>query len=320
MADLHKLFQTFHTDVQILASKKTKLSESKDTLRKKIRKYFKENHEDLKPEFYIQGSYKMGSAIRTKDDTCDLDDGVYFRPKPDVTGTTLQGYIYDAVEGHTDEQQHRKKCISVIYKEKGKESYNIDLPVYYHDEKDGIPYLAIKNEDYQESDPKEMSKWFKSQKKKKADIVKMVRYLKAWCDHVRDRMPNGLAMTILASKAIDKISWIDKRDDVTLKNMLKEIRKVLKVKFECIVPAVPSDDLFENYDQNHIDNFFTRIDAFIEDAEKALEEKNEKKASLLWKKHLGRWFPEGEDKDEEITESTLAGLSHIVSNNKPYRY
>ena len=51
---------------------------------KKIKDYFNENHPEYKPTFYIQGSYKMGTTIRTKEDECDLDDGCYFIPKPDV--------------------------------------------------------------------------------------------------------------------------------------------------------------------------------------------------------------------------------------------
>lgn len=314
MADLHSLFQTFHKDVQILSTKKTKLSESKEKLRNKIRDDFTKNHPKLKPQFYIQGSYKMGSAIRTKDDTCDLDDGVYFIPKPDVEPTTLQGYVLNAVRGHTDEEHHRNKCITVIYKKNGKESYNIDLPVYYKDDMSSVPYLAIKNSSWQESNPREVVDWFSEKKKKKSQIVKIVRYLKAWCDHVKEKMPSGLAMTILASNAIDNITWYDNRDDVTLKNILKEIKRVLNLEFKCEVPAVPNDDLFANYSDGKKKNILTRLDSFIIDAEMALEEINEQKSSLLWKEHLGKWFPKGEDKDQVTNKTALVGLP----SNKPW--
>lgn len=71
-----------------------------------------------KPSFYIQGSYKMGTTIRTKDDTCDLDDGVYFENNPeDVDCKTLQSWVKDAVDGITDSTAtHKKNVITVDYK------------------------------------------------------------------------------------------------------------------------------------------------------------------------------------------------------------
>lgn len=318
MADLHSLFETFHTNIRITQTKKNKLRNSKDALRKKIISYFEEHHPEYVPKFRIQGSYKMGSAIRTKDDTCDLDDGVYFLRKPDVSPTILQTWVYNAVKGHTKEQAHRKKCISVLYFENDVEVYNIDIPVYYKLD-DEAPRLAIKNGEWSESDPKEMTDWFVEKKKQKSQVAKIVRHLKSWCDHVREKMPSGLAMTVLACNAIENVSWYDKRDDVTLKNMLKEIRRVLKIKFECIVPAVPNDDLFANYDNAKRQSILKRLDDFITDAEAALEEKNELKASRLWGKHLGNRFPEGEDKNQETNNNgAIAGLGGIAKTNKPW--
>ena len=317
MANLQHLFETFHKDIQITQTKKNKLIKSKDALRDKIIAHFKEHHKEYVPKFFIQGSYKMGAAIRTKDDTCDLDDGVYFLRQPDVSPTVLQTWVYDAVNGHTAKQEHRKKCISVLYFENGKEIYNIDLPVYYKLD-NNAPFLAIKNGDWNQSDPREVVDWYKKQRKKKAQVARIVRFLKSWCDHIREKMPSGLAMMILACDAIDNVSWYDKRDDVTLKNILKEMRRVLKINFKCIVPAVPNDDLFANYEQSKKDSILKRLDDFIADADTAIDEKNERKASLLWKKHLGDRFPEGENKDEKTDSAVSAGLVGIAKSNKPW--
>lgn len=315
MANLQPLFNQFHADIQITATKKKRLIQSKDALRTKIIDYFQEHHKDYQPQFFIQGSYKMGSAIRTKDDTCDLDDGVYFLKKPNVTPTTLQTWVYNAVKGHTKKQEHRNKCITVLYFDGETEIYNIDLPVYYR-LGDEAPHLAIKEGDWSKSDPREVVDWFKTKKKQKGQIINMVRYLKAWCDHVREKMPSGLAMTILACNAMNVVSWQTDREDVTLKKFLKEIQRVLKNKFECIVPAVPNDDLFANYDAAKRESILQRLENFIEDAEKALSEKNERKASLLWQKHLGNRFPLGEDKNQEPT--NIAGLAALAKSSKPW--
>uniref|UniRef100_UPI00404B0F3C cyclic GMP-AMP synthase DncV-like nucleotidyltransferase n=1 Tax=Flavobacterium sp. TaxID=239 RepID=UPI00404B0F3C len=110
MANCHNLFGEFNTEISLTSNKKTKMNYSKDKLRERIRKHFKENHSEYIPKFYIQGSYKMKTGIRTKDDICDLDDGVYFFRTPDVTATTLQNWIWDAVNGYTKTSpEHRKK-------------------------------------------------------------------------------------------------------------------------------------------------------------------------------------------------------------------
>lgn len=313
MANTHNLFQKFHDDIQILNSKKDKLKLSKEANRNRIRKFFKNHDSKLTPKFYIQGSYKMGSAVRTKDDTCDLDDGVYFENVPDeITCTQLQKWVLEAVTGYTDTKpQHRKKCITVIYLKDGIEDYNIDLPVYKIDGNDKL--LAIKDAEWESSDPKEFNNWFKSKKKTYPQLIRFVRYLKIWCDWKRNKMPSGLAMSILASNAIENIVIDTKRDDKALRDILKDIQKTLKLKFTCVVPAEPFDDLFANYDDTRKNNFLDNLQKIIDDADAAIQEKNEKTSSQFWKKHLGDRFPEGEDKDD------YSGIIGTASTSKPWQ-
>ncbi|MBO9732602.1 MAG: hypothetical protein J7623_28425 [Chitinophaga sp.] len=309
MADCHGLFQSFHEEISIGKAKKDKMMNSKNGLRSRIRKYFKENHPEYEPKFYIQGSYKMKSGIRTKDDICDLDDGVYFFREPDVAATTLQGWVWDAVNGYTDATpEHRKKCIRNIFSH----DYEIDNPVYY--KVDGKEYqLAVKGNGWEDSDPKAMVDWINKKKDKEGRLIRNIKYLKGWCDNKRNKMPSGLAMSILAANAKDKIVLND-RDDITLKDILNEIKKALNTKFECIVPAVPNDDLFADYDKTRKENFRTALNEFLEDAEKAIKEDNQFKASKLWRKHLGDRFPEGEDKKEDSKLRSAAAIGAITSN------
>lgn len=118
MANTHDLFKQFNSDLQITLTKKTHLMVSRDNLRKKIKAYFEGHHPDYTPSFYIQGSYKMGTTIRTKDDTCDLDDGVYFKENTEnVSCEILQNWVKDAVNGTTDAKAiHRKNVLRLIIK------------------------------------------------------------------------------------------------------------------------------------------------------------------------------------------------------------
>ncbi len=293
MANCNDLFKKFQEEISIPAKKKERMMTSKKGLRDRIRKDFKEKHPGYSPKFYVQGSDKMKTPIRTKDDICDLDDGVYFMREPDVTATTLQQWVKDAVKGYTDtEPEHRKKCIRNIFTN----DYEIDMPVYY--KVDGKEYqLAVKDNGFEDSDPKAMVDWFNARKDKTGMLINSVKDMKAWCDHKRNKMPSGISMTILATNAKARIVY-NEREDITLRDTLKEIKKALDSKFECVVPVTPKDDLFANYTSERKNNFLTALNEFIEDADKALKESNQLKASKFWRKHLGERFPEGEDKDE----------------------
>jgi hypothetical protein len=314
MANCHKLFRDFHEEISI-GKKNERMINSKNGLRSRIRKWFRDNHPEYEPKFFIQGSYKMKSGIRTKEDICDLDDGIYFFREPDVTATTLQGWVCDAVDGYTDTTpQHRKKCIRSIFAG----DYEIDNPVYY--KIDGQQYrIAVKDNGWENSDPKAMVDWFIKRKDKDGKPIRSVMYLKAWCDNKRNKikMPNGLAMSILASNAKEKIVLND-RDDITLKDILKEIKKALDLKFECIVPAVPYDNLFDDYDDTRKNNFLTALKDFITDADSALKEENELKASKFWRKHLGDRFPEGEDKKEQSNSWVAAAAAVGAATSNPW--
>jgi hypothetical protein len=308
MANCHHLFGEFNTEISLTSNKKTKMTTSKDGLRERIRKYFKEHHSAYVPKFYIQGSYKMKTGIRTKDDICDLDDGVYFFRNPDVSATTLQNWVWDAVNGYTSTSpEHRKKCIRNIFSG----DYEIDIPVYY--KTDGKEYqLAVKNNGWEDSDPKALIDWFNDNKDANAKMIKAIKELKAWCDYKRNKMPSGLAMTILAMNAKAKIVLND-RDDILLTDILREIKKALAQKFECIVPVTPKDDLFADYDSTRKNNFLTNLDSFLADAETALKEPNQLKASRLWQKHLGTRFPDGEDKNEQSNSNTATSSGAALS-------
>lgn len=309
MSDCNNLFKEFDRELTILPSKKEKMMTSRDNLRERIKNYFKEKHPGYTPKFYIQGSYKLGTTIRTKDDKCDLDDGVYFRSNPDgVSGKTLQDWIVCAVNGTTDATPlHKKKCIRVDYKA----GYNIDIPVMlFNKDTDQHPRLAVKDSDFIQDDPKEFVDYYKERKTEQMN--RMVKYLKAWCDNRRESMPSGIAMTVLVLKRFNP----NDRDDIALKFLLIEIEKDLKNDFECILPTTPGDNLFDGYSESRQKVFMDNLANFIADARSAINEKNQLKASKLWRKHLGDRFPLGNDEDE--SNNKLNSIASIVGTSKPY--
>lgn len=291
MANCHNLFAEYNKNISLNTSKKERLKKSKDALREKILGYFREHHPNYKPEFFIQGSYKNGTIIRTKDDECDLDDGVFFHHEVNVNGETLQGWILKAVYDHTSTPpQHKKKCIRVIYKG----DYHIDLPVFkYVEGEDDHPQLAVRNEKFTDDDPKEFVNWYKGIRT--SQLTRIVKYLKAWSDHKSYNLPGGLEMTILAAE-----SYVEnERDDIALLDTLQSIQDNLDDRFECVMKTTPHEDLFEDYSSSRKDNFLSALDSFISDGEKAVENPKQTESCKKWAKHLGSRFPCDKAVDEE---------------------
>jgi len=114
----------------------------------------------------------------------------------------------------------------------------------------------------------------------------------------------------------DLIVHRNARDDIALKETLVNIQAALQNNFACYRPTTPKgENLLEGY--AHKDYFMNWLAAFIDDAKKALQEKNIRKATELWCKHLSDRFPLGEDKDE--TSNSSAGLGALIQpTTKPY--
>ena len=308
MANLHSEFLEFYDALQIVKSKREQIITSHNNLRKLIKNEFSKNHPEYTVGFWIQGSWKMGTTIRTNDDECDLDDGFYITPEPKVTSTTVKNWVKEAVDNATDAgASHKNKCIRVQYKG----GYHIDIPVYVKSSFDKPwehPKLATRDDGYMLSDPKELCDWFKEKKKNNDQLVRIISYMKAWSDDVRQSMPPGLALTILAAENQVK----NKRDDVALLETLKAIRNKLNALFVCRVPATPRDNVLEDFSDRKA-QIMAEFDRIIDYGEKAISEKNMKKASKQWRHALGDRFPEAEDKDDpEMRLNELRSLSNTV--------
>ncbi len=180
MANCNDLFKKFQEEISIPAKKKERMMTSKKGLRDRIRKDFKEKHPGYSPKFYVQGSDKMKTPIRTKDDICDLDDGVYFqgslsqneRPKPQI----FHDWVIRAVDKDNDYEQVKDKatCVRVQYKL----GFHIDIPIYYAGNFDS-PDLAETNKGWLLSNPVEFIAWFEEKTKsgfQKAYLYEALKY------------------------------------------------------------------------------------------------------------------------------------------------
>ncbi len=283
MANAHNNFLGLERDFSLTSTKKTNLIASRKALEKKIKDYFKWNHNFLIPKFYIQGSYKMKTMVRDRNGEYDVDLGIYFLEKPIVHPLTLKGYVLNAVNGHTSTPpQHRNKCVRVIYRG----DYDIDLPVYYMAPYDRHPYLATKN-GWEQSDPKELCDWFKNQRRYKdngGQLLRIIKYFKLWANARSGKMPSGIAFTIWVTNNFKS----NLRDDIAF----YETAKAIKNSFgwgnvSCMNPATPNDDFTAKLDYTQKSNFKTALDTLIIEADKALNQPDLRTALNIWGRQFG---------------------------------
>ena len=319
MADLHSTFTEFDNIIKLNSTKKSSLRKSRNSIREDIRKYFNEKRDKHSVNFKGQGSFMMNTTIKPISNEFDLDDGIYIFGKEEdrPTTQTAHNWIYDAVKDRTSsESLDKNTCVRVIYKS----DYHIDLPIYYKVDKsddefsldEEIPELAHLSKGWIQSDPYSFKRWFDEQAEGKAQLKRIVRYLKAWSDKKQNdnstlRFPSGMIFTILASNYLVE----DARDDVALLETLKTIQKEIDdtrfayAYYECYRPTVDeTENLLDKYSSKTTkENFLNALNSFIKSGEQAMELESSKDACAKWQKHLGNRFPCSTIKEESSNSS-----------------
>jgi hypothetical protein len=330
MATLHKEFIEFNRQIRLTDCRKDKLKNSRKDIKRKIRKWFKDNKPDeLQPKFHGQGSFEMNTGVNPIPEydndgntllKYDLDFGVYFIEKEDEVNKKLidtwHNWVYQAVEDHTNQKPIKKTtCIRVIYND----GHHIDLPIYY--KLDDVIELAHKSKGWIESDPKAFYEWFNNLKN--AQLERIVRYLKAWKNYRENKnsnlkLPSGFELTILAAN-----NWVkDDNDDKAFRETIRKIEAELnRVNgFKCMRPTAPIEDVFSDYSEIRKTNFLSALSNLLTDLDRAKDEKNFKKASeILRNNQFGVRFPLGEDANEEDKSKKLgAAIGAALVRPKPY--
>jgi hypothetical protein len=331
MAVLHKEFTKFNKEIRLTSSRREKLKTSRKEIKKKIRKWFRDNKPDeLQPKFHGQGSFEMNTGVnpiseKDADDNTllkyDLDFGIYFIEKEDEDNKQLietwHNWVYKAVEDHTNKKPVKKTtCIRVIFND----GHHIDLPIYY--KLDDVIELAHKSKGWIESDPKEFYEWFNNLKN--IQLERIIRYLKAWKNYreLNDtnlKLPSGFELTILAANNYVEDDNDDKAIRETVRNIDTELNKINC--FKCLRPTTPKDeDVFADYSAERKGNFLSTLKSLLNDLDRAKKEKNFKKASeILRENQFGNRFPLGEDKNgEEKSNNLRKSLGTALISPKPY--
>ena len=291
-SNCHDFFLQFNENLDFPPSRLSKLESAQNGIQQRLITYFGLRRGYPLPEFKNQGSYVMGSVIRKADDTCDVDMGIYFSEEILVTPKVLLQNIADALAYHTTGKVSVKsKCVRVYYSG----NFHIDLPVYYEDHKEGEIYLAVKEDGWIPSDPQRFLNWYNENIEGNEQLVRVIRYLKAWVDSYKKRtgrkMPSGLALTIWAEEFYE----VHDRDEVALltttANLLKELKSYVWNSWSCELPVYPKDDVTAKLKSDHKSNFVVALKEFVENGAAAIAADDLDSALNIWRRELGNWFP-----------------------------
>lgn len=315
MADCHDLFSKFYTEkVNLTETKRSDLRTSRDVIRNKIKKHFKEVLEKKQPIFWGQGSYMMRTQVTVlPDKEYDLDDGLYLQNLEEGAEwpetSIVHKWIVEAVAGHTStEPEDKNTCVRVIYKRE----YHVDIPIYC---KDGDVYkLAHKSKGWIESDPRGITNWFAEEiKLKEVQLRRIIQYLKAWKDYNNSitKLPSGLIITILVANSYSRSS----RDDEAFLNTIKNMISTLELSFSAIKPAVPHDDLLKDWSETRKNNFLNKLKKIVEKGQRAIDSTDKVEAVTMWTSLFGSRFPKFEPPNDKSRSALKTTAPSVLGNH-----
>ena len=321
MADLNKEINKFHETIALTSGKKESLRKSRDAIRERIRKYFRDTLKVLVPKFQGQGSYSMHTMINPIDGEFDIDDGVYLQHLDmyDIdqwpTPATVHQWLLKATDEHTNEKSIDKQtCVRVRFAGE----YHVDLPAY--GTLNNVYLLADKGpKGWHVSDPKAITDWLLKQEGDQ--LRRIVRYLKTWADFQSGRigkMPSGLILTVLAAHHIQA----DDRDDIALSRTVTALSNNVNLVFVVYNPVDGSEELTARLSEEQKLRFQDAIQKFSDDAAKAIDTDDPEKASKLWRKQFGDRFPlvkKEENKSQKRENAAkVAGVYATKNPPKPW--
>ncbi|MBN2595416.1 MAG: hypothetical protein JXR82_01360 [Marinifilaceae bacterium] len=289
-SDCHSKFLEFNSTISISQEKKSNLISAHNTIRDKLTAYFSNFSDVPEIHFFIQGSYKMGTMVENMNRFSDVDLGIYFQGYPHIDIGIIQWHIKEALTGHTSrEVEMRRYCVRLNYVR----DFHIDLPVYYRDFYGNI-YFGTKGNGWQKSDPKKFISWFKKNIENKPQLVRIIRYLKAWVDHQKQKTnriyPSGLALTLWVIEYYVE----DSRDDVafvyTCDKILEYLDEYYHTDWKADMPVAPYDNVLSRLTDSQKENFYKEFKSMVKSSIEAVSSSDNFSAKYTWKQIFGYRF------------------------------
>ncbi len=280
----------FNERITIHPQKVANLKRAHETIRNKVRNHFQTKTNLPVPDFFIQGSYKMKTLVENRSAKCDVDLAVIFPYDPLVWLETLQNHIKNALWNHTTKGIIiKERCVRLNYVR----DFHIDLPIYYIDEY-GRTYFGSRGDVWEQADPKSFVEWFKTKTKDRPQLLRLIRYLKAWANHTKiksgRKFPSGLVLTLWVIKHYQSST----RDDVALFKTCTSILSYLDENFQfqwsAKMPVEPKDNALSRLTSYQKSGFYEEFKKMVSLMTEAVSASHQSTAIGKWKRILGTRF------------------------------
>ncbi|MDX6745926.1 hypothetical protein SHK09_03905 [Polaribacter sp. PL03] len=326
---IQRNFKDFHDKIRIKDLDREEesnkiLREKRDILLKDIKTYFDKKNKDLdtqeqiKYEWFNQGSYAMYTGVKPLDDSdFDIDVAIVLDINKEnySNPTTVKKWIFEALDTKINRTVLWKKpCITVQYTKAGEEKYHVDFAIYAGNNDDNKYYLAKGKETsisdekkWDESSPKELkdsiNNRFEGSEEKK-QFKRVIKYLKRWkeenfkSENSGTGKPTGIALTALIYKHFTpfvKDHFTNTPEVNDLSALLNSVSHIINSniwsEIEIHLPVPPYNNLFSEMTSIQMEKFKEKLTTLKNKLEEAQENIDPHEASKLIQKVLGSDFP-----------------------------
>lgn len=350
MAEVQRYFKNFHERIRLKNLAENAILREKrdivlDKLRERLQKLFEERGETA-PTFthFNKGSYAMNTGVVPIDCDYDIDVGLLFDihiddyPDPVV----VKQWVYEALDGHTDNVVIKQPCVTVYYHLKGEPIYHIDLAVYARTGNSagniylarGKPHSSQERRVWQLDDPMGLTEIIRNRfdnEDERKQFRRIIRYLKRW-KNIQfpldgNAAPMGIGITVAAyywflpqRTLIDAFQNKYKDDDlkalsVFVNSLINNFRLTYNddefaERLNVQLPVQPYNDLFEKMTNLQMLNFKQKLKSLRTVLDEATQETDPVKACKKLQKQFGDDFPV-----PEISETAQQRSPAIVSSS-----
>lgn len=335
MAELHNKFKTFDSTITLEDEAET-LREKRDIILKALRKGLDRDFKargETPPQFrsFNQGSYSLSTGVVPLDGDYDIDVGIVYdinkNDYPDAKAIDPKKWTHDALEGHTNNIQIRRSCVTVFYKA----GYHVDLAVYADkDMRTDFELPLSKGKEHSGTDfkgwetnhPRRLRPLFTERypdKQERSQVRRVIRYLKRWRDfqyqgQKGNAAPVGIGLTLLAldtTKFAYKNALTRQDDDAYalhhfVDNLLLSFHYTYHEpsgghgdRIEAAPSYAPYNDVFQRMTNKQMATFKAKLASLKADLVLARDPNTgEKKACELMQRQFGPEFPAGKDPED----------------------
>lgn len=329
MVNLQSELEEFHENIKLKEfDENSILREKRDILLDKLKKNISE--EAASYTTFNQGSYAMGTGIKPEDGDYDIDVGIRFDIDKDEYPNPIEPkqWVYDALEGHTNDVKIRRSCVTVTYQNGDEPIYHVDFAIYANNNSDGNMYIAKgkknskpENIIWEESNPDELVDIIKnkySDAEDRKQFRRVIRYMKKWKSHNSylsgNGAPTGIAITVLAynlfviSKKYDPYAEKYVYDDFdALKNFVRKVKSKFVYSYDAdekgyyhtisqSLPVAPYNDLFSKMTVKEMQTLYEQITVMEERLIEVKGKDKKSEACEILIKMFGEDFPNKSDR------------------------